>query len=532
MAAVLGREFTEELLRASAGKEEMLVRADLRELVDAGILLPRRSVRRSSYAFKHMLLRDAAYETMIRSTRRALHRRAAETLQSLFPEVESQRPELLAHHLEHGGDALAAAEYWKAAGDRSMTRGAFVESVQQLERGLDVLKRLPDDIPRWRRELAIGESYGTALLATRGYSAPEVETAFDHAVALCDRLGQSEPARVLYGVWGVRLTRADREGTAELLPRFQRLAARHGDPVSMLSAHGASGVRAFFDGDLVHARDEMRRSLRWYDTDEYRQFVREFGYDGGLYNFGYLAWSLQLLGEADAALAVADDIRARAQANGSPYGIAMGLCFRGLIARDQGDVATLVKVGDRAIAQAMDQKLYYWLGSVTCLRGWATIHAGDPEGGIAQVQHGLALFDLIGLRATYGYHLAALAEGHLACGAVEPGLAAVDRALELCAGSLDRFYEPELLRLRGELLRQSGDLDPAEAWLRRSLELGAERQGRWFELRTATSLARLLDERHDRRAAHGVLSPVYGSFREGFETGDLRAARELLATLG
>jgi tetratricopeptide (TPR) repeat protein len=300
----------------------------------------------------------------------------------------------------------------------------------------------------------------------------------------------------------------------------------------MLSAHGASGVRAFFDGDLVHARDEMRRSLRWYDTDEYRQFVREFGYDGGLYNFGYLAWSLQLLGEADAALAVADDIRARAQANGSPYGIAMGLCFRGLIARDQGDVATLVKVGDRAIAQAMDQKLYYWLGSVTCLRGWATIHAGDPEGGIAQVQHGLALFDLIGLRATYGYHLAALAEGHLACGAVEPGLAAVDRALELCAGSLDRFYEPELLRLRGELLRRSGDLDPAEAWLRRSLELGAERQGRWFELRTATSLARLLQERDDRRAAHGVLSPVYGSFREGFETGDLRAARELLATLG
>jgi predicted ATPase len=228
---------------------------------------------------------------------------------------------------------------------------------------------------------------------------------------------------------------------------------------------------------------------------------------------------------------VSEDIRARAQANGSPYGIAMGLCFRSLIARDQGDVATLVDVGDRAIAQAMDQKLYYWLGSVTCLRGWATIHAGDPEGGIAQVEHGLALFDLIGLRATYGYHLAALAEGHLLRGAIEPGLAAVDRALALCETSLDRFYEPELMRLRGELVRRTGDLAGAERWLRQSLELGAARQGRWFELRAATSLARLLQERDDRRTAHGILSTACAMFREGFETGDLRAARELLTIL-
>jgi TOMM system kinase/cyclase fusion protein len=531
-AAVLGREFTDELLRTCAAKEETLVRAELRELADAGILLRRRSVRQSSWAFKHMLLRDAAYETMIRSTRRALHRRAAETLHSLFADVEAQRPELLAHHLELAGDPLGSADYWKAAGDRSMTRGAFVEAVQQFERGLAGLERLPENDARWRSELAIGESYALALLATRGYSAPEVETAYHRFVGVCDRLGQDAPTRVLYGLWSVRLTRADRDGTAELLPRWKRLADRQGDPVSMLTWHGTSGVVAFLDGDLVRARDEMRSSLRWYDTDGYREYVRQYGYDGGLYNFAYLAWSLQLLGEPDAARAMIEEVRSRAQANGSPYGIALALCFRALIARDQGDVATAIDVADRAIAQAMDQKLYYWLGSVTCLRGWAAIRDGDAAAGIAQVEHGLALFDLIGLRASYGYHLAALAEGHLASGAVEPGLAAVDRALELCATTLDRFYEPELLRLRGELLRRRGDLGGAEGWMRRSLELGAARQGRWFELRAATSLARLLHERDDRREAHGVLSTVYGTFREGFETGDLRAARELLAALG
>jgi predicted ATPase len=275
----------------------------------------------------------------------------------------------------------------------------------------------------------------------------------------------------------------------------------------------------------------MRSGLRWYDTDGYREYVRQYGYDGGLYNFAYLAWSLQLLGEPDAARAMVEEVHSRAQANGTPYGIALALCFRALIARDQGDVATAIDVGDRAIAQAMDQKLYYWLGSVTCLRGWATIHGGDPAAGIAQVEHGLALFDLIGLRASYGYHLAALAEGHLATGSVEPGLAAVDRALGLCETSLDRFYEPELLRLRGELVRRGGDVAGAERWLRRSLELGAACHGRWFELRTATSLARLLQERGSRREAHGVLSTIYGTFDGGLETGDLRAARELLAEL-
>jgi TOMM system kinase/cyclase fusion protein len=531
-AAVLGREFTDDLLRATAEKDEIRVRADLRELVDAGLVLPRRSVRRSTWVFKHMLLRDAAYETMVRSRRSALHRRAGETLRALYPDVEAQRPELLAHHFEQAGDGLVAAELWKAAGDRTMARGAYVESLQQFERGLGVLRPLPEDAARWRRELALTESLGTALLATRGYSSPDVEAAFDRAVALGDRLGETDQIRVLYGIWGVRLTRADRDGTASLLPRFRRHGESHpDDPVSMLSVHGALGIRAFFDGDLLTARDEMRQSLRWYDTDGYRRFVRAYGYDGGLYNYGYLAWSLQLLGEPDAAARVADDLLARAEANRSPYGVAMALCFRGILARDRGDVATAVAMADRAIALAVEQKLYYWLGSVTCLRGWASIRLGDAEAGIAEVERGLSLFDLIGLRATFGYHLAALAEARLARGEDAEALAVLDRGLALCATSLDRFYEPELLRLRGETLARSGALDQAEAALRASLDLARTREGRWFELRAATSFAKLLRGRDQHAVAHGVLSNVYQGFREGFETLDLQVAREVLATL-
>jgi tetratricopeptide (TPR) repeat protein len=309
-----------------------------------------------------------------------------------------QRPELLAHHLEYGGEPGAAAHYLKIAADRTMARGAYVESIRQFERGLACLRALPDTRSRLLEELAIAESLGTALLATRGYSAPEVEDAFARAAELCDRLGGDVPTRVLYGLWGVRLTRADRDATATLLPRLQRAAEHKGDPVSWLFALGATGVRAFFSGDLRRAHDEFRSSIRWYDTEGYRQFVREYGYDGGVYNFGYLAWSLQQLGESAEAVAVAERAVALAEGNGSPYGISIALVFRATIARDQGDVATVAALGDRAVAIATTQKLLYWLGPAACLRGWATAREGDLDLASAQIAQGLQLLDVVGSR--------------------------------------------------------------------------------------------------------------------------------------
>jgi TOMM system kinase/cyclase fusion protein len=532
VAAVLGREFSDDMLRAAASVDVEVVQADLRELIETGIVLQRRSVKWTTYVFKHVLLRDAAYETMVRSTRRGLHRRVAETLRDLFPDVEQQRPELLAHHLEHGGQPARAAQYLKIAGDRTMARGAYVESIRQFERGLACLHAEPHARERWVDELGLAESLGTALIATRGYSAPAVEEAFARASEICDRLGGDVPTRVLYGLWGVRLTRADRDATAALLPRLIEAAERNGDPVSWLFAHGATGVRAFFGGDPRQAHEEFRRSIRWYDTEGYRQFVREYGYDGGLYNFGYLAWSLQQLGAWASAVDVAEQAIAHAERNGSPYGISVALVFRALIARDQGDVATVVRLGDRAIPLATTQKLLYWLGPAACLRGWASLRQGDVELATTQVMQGLELLDVVGQRTTYAYHLAALVEIHLTRGEVDAGLAAVERGLALCATSLDCFYEPELLRLRGELLRRDGRLAAAEADFRRALDLACRRGGRWHELRAATSLARLLDERNQRDAAHGLLLSVYSSFDVTCDTSDLRDARALLAAMG
>jgi len=366
------------------------------------------------------------------------------------------------------------------------------------------------------------------LLATQGYAAPAVEEVFDRAFQMCREFATDIPFRVLHGLWGVQMIRSDREATAELLPKFHLLAKRSGDPAMVLAAHVAEGVRAFFTADFIRARDEMTKGTAYYDSAAVQRWIREHGYDGGMYTFGYLLWSLWILGYPDQAVAVRDRMLSLAEAASNPYSLALALAFGGCLAHDRGDPTAAREASARSIALATEQKLYLWLAIATCVAGWAALREGNLEEGIAQAQGGLDVIRAVGMRTAYPYYLSFLVEGHLKAGAVDKGLAAVDEGLHMSATLLDCFYEAELHRLRGELLLCRGETAEAEACFQRALALARRHSAKSFELRAAMSLGRLLRDRGRPNDARRLVQGVYEWFSEGFESRDLREARALL----
>jgi tetratricopeptide (TPR) repeat protein len=525
LAAALGREVRFEVLAAIGHRDSLSLRADIRELVDAGLLLQRPRVQPESYIFKHALVRDAAYERMTRLTRQDVHERIADTLLKCFPDVARSRPEVLAQHFEGAGKPHEAAAHWKRSGDVTMARGAYVESIRHFEHAMSLLEGVSDRRARAQLELSLLESLGTAQIATQGYASPEVEQTFGRAQRLCDEVGEDAPARVLHGIWGVLIMRGEREATAEFLPRFHRLAARSPDPVSLITSHGHTGLRAFFTGDFTTALEEMTTATTWYSTPEYRAFVRDYGYDGGMYPFGYRVLSLWILGQPERAAAARDEMLAVAAASGNPYGLAIADSFAVVLAILNGEPAEALDGANRLAEHAGQQKLFFFVSTAMCVQGWAAVQDGRPDDGVALIQQGLGILQMIGVRAFYAFYHSLLVEAQLARGAVEEGLAAAEEGIQLCRTTVDCFYEAELLRLRGALLELRGDTAAANASYREAVEVARSQGAAAFELRAAMSLARLgADD-----GGPKWLDEALGRFSADVTTQDVAQARALAA---
>jgi TOMM system kinase/cyclase fusion protein len=531
LAAALGREFEYDLLEAASPKDGAVLRQDLAELTDVGIVLPRRGSRGKRYVFKHVLLRDVAYDFMLRSERRRCHARIARVLQERFPEVEALQPEVLAYQFEGAGEFDAAADLRKRAGDRATARGAYLEGIRHFERGLALLEGQEPSRDRIQRELGLTESLGTALFSTRGYGAPEVDETFSRARQLCDALGGDIPFRVLWGLWAVQIVRGDKQETAAILEHLRRRSETRRDPVSLLSAHAAAGYRAYYQGDFSEAFAESIQALAWYPSPEFQAFVHDYGYDIGMYAFATVMVSLSSLGYAEQALEVGRKMLSIADEAGNPYSLAIARGQLMNLLREVGDLESSLEMAEQQIAEVTEQRIHYWLGMARCARGWVWARRGDLEQGIAEIRQGLEFCRGIGVRTVLPYLLGGLAEAQLWAGNAEAGIAAVDEGLGLCTTLLDRFNEGELVRLKGELLRLRGDDAESEAHFRRALELARRCKGKAYELRAATSLARLLDDRGDRQQAKELLGGVYDWFSEGADASTLRTAREILEAL-
>jgi TOMM system kinase/cyclase fusion protein len=543
LGATLGREFSYELLHAVSPWDEETLQRGLYQLVEAEFLYQQGLPPQATYLFKHALIQEAAYQSLLRSTRQQYHQRIAQTLEARFADLCATQPELLAHHYTEAGLLMQALPYWQQAGTRALQRSANVEAIAHGQSGLALLTDLPDTLQRTQHELDFLITLGPALMATKGYAAPEAVQAYTRARALCQQVGETpEHFPVLWNLVVLALARAEHQTALELGTQCLQLAHRVQEAAFLLTAHLAIGVSWFYLGNPAQACTHLEQTVTLYDPAQHHVLAYRYGaMDPGIVGFGYYTLALWMRGYAAQACAQSAKALSLAQQLAHPYTLARTLYYDTVLCqlrrdapavRDQAEAATTVATAQKfALAQA--------LGLI--MRGWAIAVQEHSTEGLVQIQQGLAAYRATGAEYQRPHFLTLLAEVSGILGQPEGGLAALEEALTLMEQTGERYYEAELHRQRGELLllceaqshlaQDSREQHEAEVCFQQALDVARHQQAKSLELRAAMSLARLWQRQGKRAEAYELLAPIYGWFTEGFDTADLQEARTLLEEL-
>jgi predicted ATPase len=505
----------------------------LHQLVEAEFLYQRGLPPQATYLFKHALIQDAAYQSLLRSTRQQHHQRIVQVLEARFPELCETQPELLAYHYMEAGVLAQAVSYWQRAGQSAIERSAPLEAIAHLSKGLEVLATLPDTPERAQQELGVQIALGQAWMAAKGFGAPEVLQAYAQARKLCQQVGETPQLfPVLWGLWRFYFVRAEHQTARELAEQCLSLAQRVHDPALLLVAHHALGGTVCFQGELSSARAHLEQGLALYNPQEHRAMAFRYGLDLKVWCLAYMAWPLWLLGYPDQALTRSHEAIALAQELSHPISLAAALAYAAWLhhARREGTAAQ--ERAEAAIGLSSERGFAQYLAVGKPLRGWALAVQGQGEEGLAQLRQGLAAVKAVGSALDWPRFLLMLAEAYGSVGQLEAGLTALTEALATAHKTGERWWEAELYRLKGELLlRRASPTEEAEACFRQALAVAQHQQAKSLELRAAMSLARLWQHQGKRAAAHALLVPIYGWFTEGFDTPDLQEAKALLEEL-
>jgi predicted ATPase len=514
--------------------DEATVRRALQQLVEAELLYQWGLPPQATYVFKHALIQEAAYQSLLKRTRQQYHQHIAQVLEAQFPEIVETQPELLAHHYTEAGLAAQAVGYWQRAGERSHARSAYVEAAAHLTQGLEVLQTLSDIPARAPRELDLQLTLGQALAVTQGAGAPEVGHAIARARELCHQVGDaSQLLRVLGGLGRFYRQRGELQTGLELSEQHLTLAQRQHDAVRLMEAYGSMGVHVYFLGELVPAHTYLEQALALAGPrqDRARTFIA--GEDTWVSCLGFVARVLWMLGYPDQALTRGHELLTYAQELSHPYSLSRALLHAAMLHRLRREWSIAQERTEAALAITTEQGLEQSIGMLTLDRGAVLAAQGQGEAGIAQMHQGLAAIRATGQRLSLSAHLARLAEACGHSGQAEEGLRLLAEALVHVDHAGERYYEAEVYRLKGELLRRQAvpDVPQAEACFQQVLTIARRQQARFWELRAATSLARLWRQQGKRIEAYDLLAPVYGWFTEGFDTADLQDAKALLEEL-
>jgi len=541
VGATLGREFSYELLHAVSPLEEAALRQGLQQLVEAELVYQRGVPPQATYLFKHALIQDAAYQSLLKSTRQQYHRQIAQVLEGQFPNTAETQPELVAYHYTEAGLGAQAVPYWQRAGESAVQRSANVEAITHLTKGLELLAALPDAPERGRQELALRTTQGPALIATKGNAAPEVEHTYARALELCRREGDTPQLfPVLFGLWLFYLGRAELLTTRDIGEQLLTLAQRVQDPALLLEAHRALGASSFLLGEVTFARTHVEQGISLYDPRRHRAHAFLYGQDPGVVCLTYTAHTLWLQGYPDQALKRSQEALTLARELSHPHSLAYALTFcAAWLHQFRREAQAVQERAEESVALCTEQRFPLWLAWGTILRGWVLTERGQREEGIAQMLHGLATSRTMGAELWRPHWLALLAEVYGKGGQAEEGLSVLAEALAAIEKNGERYYEAELYRLKGTLTLQPQVSSPksqvekeAEACFHKAIEVARRQQAKSLELRAAMSLARLWQQRGKKAEARQLLAEVYNWFTEGFDTKDLQEAKALVEELG
>ncbi|HYM27208.1 MAG TPA: hypothetical protein VET66_03615, partial [Steroidobacteraceae bacterium] len=460
LGAAIGRQFSYELLaavaRTTASADTRALRRHLARLVEAGLLFAEHDARGETYTFKHALIQDAAYGSLLRTTRLQYHRHIAQALTGHFPATAGNAPELLAHHYTQAGMIAEAVPCWLDAGQRALRASANPEAIAHLTAGLDLLAGLPAGPQRAAVELQFRLALGPAYMAIRGYAAPEVEACFRRALELCRELGDTPPpqlARALHGLWYTHIVRAQHTSALALGEQVLQLGAATGDDGLLLQGNMEVGWSRFFLGEPEQAREHLERVLALYDPERHSSHAFIYGDNPDTSARSALASVLWLLGYPDQSLRCSEDNLAILRSViKHPYSVAFGLNMAALLRQYRGDAPETRALAEEALLLTEAHGLVFVTAMASILKGWALTQEGELDEGMAQMRRGLAAQLATGAEMARPYWLCRIAEACHWPGAVHEGLALLDEAEAAVELTHESCWEAEIYRLRGQLL--------------------------------------------------------------------------------
>jgi class 3 adenylate cyclase/predicted ATPase len=532
IGAVIGRSFPFRLLAAISPLNEATLNELLDRLVKAELVFAAGQGGNTIYTFKHALVQDASYETLLLSKRRRIHAAIARAIEERFPDQAAGEPELVAHHFTRAGQPLDAIPYWLKAGQRAATRSAASEAIAQLNRGLDLLKHLPAGAERDAHEFELRLALGQVFIATRGHAAPEVGQAFGRARELCT--GGSENPRltmVLMGLGSFHQMRGELGPAIGFAEDLLRHTETQPEPAARALGHRGIAVPLLYLGEFRRALDHLECGLALYDPKQSRNF--QLVNDPRVTSWSLMSGGLARLGFVDQAKARSRAALAEARALHQPFDLAGALHHACFLYKTCREHRTVAEHADALVKLSLEQTFPNYHATGTIFRGWAAATAGDSAAGIAEMQRGIDAYRATGAAINLPSWLGMLAEGFMHAGDSDRAARLAEEALTIVAATGERGYESDLERLAGDIALDGtpGDTQKAERHLNRALDVARAQDARLFELRAAASLVRLWRTQGKTAASRDLLAGLIDWFKEGSETQDQIDARNLLAVL-
>ena len=546
VASVEGEEFTAEVVARVRGTGELETVGQLSGELDRRHRLVRNQgshragpggPRTSRYRFRHILFQRYVYNSLDQTERSYLHEAVGTALEQLYEGQSGAIAIHLARHYQAAGQALKAVDCLQQAGERAMRSYAYREAMLLFNEALSSLQALSDTPERARRELALQLARGGALVVAKGFAAPEVKRAYTRARELCRQAGPTpELFPALFGLCVYYMTRAEHQMGRELAAQLLELAQNTGDPDLLLQAHHASWTCLLCLGEYAAAQAHVEQAIALYDAQRHRAHASRYaGHDAKVCGLCWGGLALWFLGYPDQASEKGHQALAWAQELSHPVSLTLALKWLATLHQLRREEGAVQERAEAAVALATEQRYLLFAGWAGTLQGWALALQGQGVAGVARIRQGLATYQATGAAMDRPYMLALLAEAYGAVGQIAEGLSALDEAFAVVHRTGERYYEAELHRLKGELLRRRGegaDASEVEICFRTAIEVARRQGARSLELRAATSLSRLWQSQGKQEQARQMLGETYGWFSEGFDTADLKEAKTLLEELG
>jgi predicted ATPase len=533
IGAAIGRDFSYSLLRAVVGRDETALKHALAQLEQAELVFRRGEPPEAVYSFKHALVRDAAYESLLKSRRQQLHGQIARTLEQGFAHVVASQPEIAAHHFTEAGLVEPAIDYWLKAGQHA-ARSANAEALHHLARGLELLPNIDDPTLRNKSELLLQTSLGHALWAIKGWSIDSVKQAYTRALQLCKESGFDEhTVPAVFGLWTWNFRRAALNEAQALAEHLVNTAENTDNSVYKALAHEALGFTLFAHGKFAAAHAELERSINLCEDSKATAYLDLSAQDPRVHVRVYDGMVLWLLGYPDQALRICAEARRYADTSQHPHSEATARTINLRVHQFRGEAAVVAHQANEAIALCEEHGFVHYLAMAVILRGWASAQQGEVEKGIAEIQAGLEKERATGALLYESYTLGLLADACIKNGRYGQALDFLNQAqVRLDEENSERFYAAEIYRLLGETyLRSHQDLDQAERYLCKGLEAAREQKAKSLELRLCVSIYDLCELREEADKYRSQLGEIYGSFTEGFDTADLIRTKARLKML-